>query len=127
MRVLIAFDKLTDAMTSPEACETARGGLAAAPRVWSLQTCPLTDGGEGFCSILTGAEGSFEPVTVTGPRGERVDTHVGLRELPTSAPVLRTMLQPGPGNTLAIVEMASASGLALLAPDRRDPWQTTTI
>ncbi len=35
----------------------------------------------------------------------------------------------GPANeteVVAIVEMASASGLALLAPELRDPWQTTS-
>ena len=29
--------------------------------------------------------------------------------------------------TIAVIEMASASGLALLEPDERDPWQTSTF
>jgi glycerate 2-kinase len=46
MRVLIAFDKFKDALTAPAACEIARKMIAAQHPDWTLDLCPLADGGE---------------------------------------------------------------------------------
>ena len=70
MRVLLAFDKFKDSLTAPAACEAAARALRATHPEWSLDLCPLADGGEGFCEILTRAAGGVvESHTVTGPRG----------------------------------------------------------
>jgi glycerate kinase len=128
MRALIVFDKFKDAIGAPEAGAIAARAIAAKHPAWQLDPCPLTDGGEGFCAILTrAAGGETESVTVTGPRGAPVRASLGLVALENIPPAARTLLAPGPGERVAVIEMASASGLALLAPGDRDPWQATTL
>lgn len=76
---------------------------------WEVTACPLSDGGEGFAGILTAALGGRRiPVRVTGPLGAPVQAFFGKA-----------------GET-GIIEVASACGLALVPPERRDPLRTTT-
>jgi glycerate kinase len=128
MRALIAFDKFKDALPAPEACERAARALLSVQPGWTLDLCPFTDGGEGFARILTAsAGGKREEVTVAGPRGRPVAAGFGLvdaEQIPTAA---RQLLDLEHARTVAVIEMAEASGLALLAADERDPWQTTTL
>ena len=136
MRVLLAFDKFKDSLTAPAACELTAAALRAAHPDWTLDLCPLADGGEGFCEILThAAGGTIETHTVTGPRGAPTPATIGfvpVAHIPAAARALLG-LSDSQLSTLssqlavAIVEMATASGLALLAPDQRDPWHTTTL
>lgn len=79
MRVLLAFDKFKDSLTAPEACAAAAAGLRARHPDWQIETCPLSDGGEGFAEILTNAvHGTFRQVSVTGPRGQPASAGLGL-------------------------------------------------
>ena len=132
MRALLAFDKFKDALTATEACAAAAAALQSSHPDWRIDSCPLTDGGEGFAEILTrSADGKRLPFRVTGPRGDSVEAALGLALLANIPAAARTALAlsseiPADG-TVAIVEMASASGLALLAPEMRDPWQTTSL
>jgi glycerate 2-kinase len=129
MRILIAFDKFKDSLGAPQACDVAARTLRATHPDWSLDACPLADGGDGFADILTRAVGGRRTVfQVTGPRGGLLDAAAGLveyRRIPAQA---RTLLGIGPGaeGTAAVLEMAGASGLALLPPELRDPWQATS-
>ena len=140
MRVLVAFDKFKDSLSAREACETAAHALATQHRDWTLDLCPLADGGEGFCEILTQAAGGHTIVsTVTGPRGDPVQAPIGFVARTKIPPAARALLQlepaaapagaavSGPGDRIAIVEMAAASGLALLEAEERDPWRTTSF
>ncbi len=138
MRALLAFDKFKDALTAPQACALTAATLQDRHPDWKLDLCPLADGGEGFCEILTtAAQGTFETFTVTGPRGEPLSASIGfvaLDKIPAAARTLlglsnsqRPTLNSQFPSTVALVEMASASGLALLSPARRDPWQTTSL
>lgn len=135
MRVLVAFDKFKDALTSPDACAVAARAIATAHPTWEIDVCPLTDGGEGFCEILTrAAGGDFEMFTVTGPLGAPVNAPVGfvpLAQIPAAAQAMLSLGSgPSParaGTHVALIEMAAASGLALLPAGDRDPWQTTTL
>ncbi|MBL9201840.1 MAG: glycerate kinase [Opitutaceae bacterium] len=130
MRVLLAFDKFKDALTAPEACAHAAAALGAGHPDWQLDLCPLADGGEGFCEILTrAAGGTFETHTVTGPRGAPVRAALGLVQLEKIPSAARALLgienresKIGSPTTVAVIEMAAASGLALLKPEQRDPW-----
>lgn len=77
-----------------------------------VDICPMADGGEGTVDALVAATGG-RMVTrrVTGPLPRmKVDAPIGLL---------------GDGKT-AVIEMASASGLHLLATEQRDPLRTTT-
>ena len=124
-RVLIAFDKFKDALTSQQACTVAATALRTIHPDWSLDLCPLTDGGEGFCETLTQAtQGRIEQLKCSGPRGEPVNAPIGYITANKLPAVVRGQLGLDSITTLAVIEMAVASGLALLPPDQRDPWQT---
>ncbi len=127
MRVLIAFDKFKDALTAPAACAIAHDVIATERPDWVSDACPLADGGEGFAGILTAAaRGRWVEVEATGPRGQRAPAGFGLVEVAQLNDATRTRLELGTARTLAVIEMASASGLQSLAPAERDPWQTDT-
>ena len=78
-----------------------------------IDACPMADGGEGTVTALVAATiGRLETRRVTGPLAEmKVDATFGVL---------------GDGRT-AVVEMAAASGLALLKPEDRNPLNTTTF
>lgn len=134
MRVLLAFDKFKDSLSAPGACASAAEALRAVHRDWTLDLCPLADGGEGFCEILTTAAGGQKILsTVTGPRGDPVQAPIGLVALDKIPAAARALLRLGAPSAasaarrIAVIEMAAASGLALLPSADRDPWETTTI
>jgi glycerate kinase len=131
MRVLLAFDKFKDSLTAEQACAAAAAGLQARHADWSVDACPLSDGGEGFAEILTSAvRGSLRHVSVTGPRGRPAAANLGLVSYAQVPAAARSLLPAPPagdaGAKIAVLDMASASGLALLAPAERDVWQTSS-
>jgi len=128
MRVLAAFDKFKDSLSARQACERAARALRSRHGDWDVDLCPLTDGGEGFAEILTqAAGGKLAKVRVSGPRGDPVEASLGLVSVAKIPPAARALLAlPEGAERVALADMASASGLALLAPGRRDPWQATS-
>lgn len=127
MRCLLAFDKFKDALTARQACEAAADALRQKHPDWQLDLCPLTDGGEGFCEMLTqAAKGRLDCLAVTGPRGGEVLAPVGYVSSSQLSPAACARLKLKPASTLAVVGMASASGLELLPHSQRDPWHTTS-
>ena len=87
-----------------------RGILSVCPDA-EVVTVPVADGGDGTLEALVAATGgrSFSD-PVTGPLGERLTAAWGVM---------------GDGAT-AVIEVARASGLALIPPRRRDPRITTS-
>ncbi len=129
MRVLIAFDKFKDALSARAAGEVAAAALRAKHPDWTLDVCPLTDGGEGFAETLTNAAGGrLELSEVSGPRGLRLPAPVGYLDA-LEIPAAARALLPGAAATgrAAVIGLASASGIELLPRDQRDPWRTTTF
>lgn len=140
MRVLLAFDKFKDSLTAREACDIAAQALRAGHPDWTIDRCPLADGGEGFCEILTNASGGhLVASSVTDPLGDLVQAQIGFVPVENIPPVARGMLAlpaaaPRPARSdarritpaVAVIEMASASGLALLESDERNPWLTSS-
>ena len=128
MRVLAAFDKFKDSMSAREACDVA---AAAARDGWEVDACPLADGGEGFADILTRASrGAESRSAVTGPRGAQAVAAFGivpLARIPAGARAMLGAAAEGPDGDVAVLEMAAASGLALLAPEMRDPLRASSI
>ncbi len=111
MRVVIAPDKFKGSLTALKAAQAMARGVAAAWPEASIDQAPMADGGEGTVAALVAATGgTYEAATVTGPLGERVVAFYGLL---------------GDGTT-AVIEMATASGLVLVSPERRNPLATTT-
>src|SRR6478736_5167470 len=129
MRVLVAFDKFKDALSARAACEVAATALRTAHPDWTLDLCPLTDGGEGFAETLTGAAaGRLELNEVSGPRGLRLPAPVGYLDAERIPAAARALLPGAPATgRAAVIGLASASGIELLPRDQRDPWRTTTL
>ncbi|HEY7280001.1 MAG TPA: glycerate kinase [Actinomycetota bacterium] len=113
MRVLFAPDKFRGTLTAEEAARAlARGWLRVRPDD-EADEIPMADGGEGTLEALVVAlGGERRAATVTGPLGAPVEAAFGL--------------VPGPDGPAGVVEMALASGLALIPDQRRDPRRTTT-
>ncbi|MBI2516108.1 MAG: glycerate kinase [Opitutae bacterium] len=125
MRVLVAFDKFKDALSAHEAGEAAAQALRDKHPDWELDVCALTDGGEGFCEVLCeSAAGRIEPVEVDGPRLTPVIGEYGVVAARSLTPAVRQRL--GTEAPIALVELASASGLDLVAAAARDPWLAST-
>lgn len=113
MKIVIAPDKFKGSLSAAAAADAIAAGVRRAIPGAQLDCCPIADGGEGTVAALVAATGG-QLVTrrVTGPLPEmRVDATFGFL---------------GDGQT-AVIEMAAASGLALLKPDERDPMATTTF
>jgi glycerate kinase len=127
MHILAAFDKFKDAMSADRACDAAlSGALDALGEPLTLTRAPLTDGGEGFCPILTDAAGGHvEYHPVCGPLGEMLDAPLGWVELDRIPEKARAFLGDRTGK-LAIIEMASVAGLEQVPPDQRHPRHCTT-
>ena len=111
MRIVIAPDKFKGTLSALEAANAiARGAREAAPGV-DVMTSPVADGGEGTGSVLLAAlGGTAQRRRVSGPLGDHVDGEV-------------VRLSDG---TL-IIEMASASGLHLVATGRRDALRASSV
>lgn len=114
MHILVACDSFKGSFTAGEACGIVAAAIRRMHPEWSVSICPLADGGEGTAEIL-----------LSKGRGRWIDVPEVMGPLPVMA------LTAGygwlPKSATAIVEMARASGLALLADHQRLPLQTTTF
>src|SRR6266508_2774120 len=111
MRVLVAPDKFKGTLSARDAAEAMAAGVHRAVPEAQTEVIPMADGGEGTLNALAdalGGERIFE--RVQGPLGD-----------PVEAPYA---LIPEAEGALAVVEMATASGLALVPERRRDPTRT---
>ncbi len=111
MKILIASDKFKGSLTAAEACSAIEKGLAAPGR--TINIVPVADGGDGMATSLTAAlQGEWKTETVRGPLGSFVEAGYGIVN----------------NGSTAVIEMAEASGLALLGGEiRKDPWRATTF
>ncbi len=137
MKVVIAPDSFKESLSAANVAEAlARGVLAAAPDA-TVDLCPMADGGEGTCDAMVAATGgSFLYADVFDPLGKPIRARLGLLgetsqpALPGELGVSAARSRVGAGNgdaRTAVIEMAAASGLALVPPDLRDPLRTTTF
>ena len=128
MRFLAAFDKFKDALAAGEVCSLARQTLDnCLPGVVVTET-PLTDGGEGFCEILTNAcGGRFSKYVVRGPLGAPVEARAGFVSADKLSSEVRELAEFPPRGEIALVEMASAAGFEQVPLGLRDPWSASTF
>jgi glycerate 2-kinase len=113
VRVLVAPDKFRGTLSARQAAEAiARGWRRTDPSA-QVEEVPIADGGEGTLDALLAAlGGERRTLTVSGPLGDAVVADYAI----VRAPEGRT----------AVIEMARASGLALLDRRRLDPLRATT-
>lgn len=109
MIVTIAIDSWKGCLDSLDAARAIETGLRRVCPDLETRLSPLADGGEGTTAALCAPEERIA-CTVTGPLGEPVRAEYGIRR------------ETG----TAVLEMASAAGLPLVPPDRRNPLYTTT-
>lgn len=111
MKIVIAPDSYKESLSALEvATQIELGFKEIFPHAEYLKV-PMADGGEGTVQAMVEAtQGRRIEVEVTAPLGERVTGFYGLT---------------GDGRT-AMIEMAAASGLAMVPPALRDPRVTTS-
>jgi glycerate kinase len=111
MKVLIAPQGFKGGVSALEAARAIERGVRATAPEAETVLVPVADGGDGTLNALVeGTGGRLFRSTVAGPLGRPLQAAWGVM---------------GDGET-AVVEMALASGLALLAPSQRNPRDTTT-
>ncbi len=103
--VVCCPDKFRGSLTALEAAEALATGVERTGR--PAIRLPLADGGEGTLDALCPSASDRRRARVTGPLGQPVHAEWGMRD------------------DMAVVEMARASGLALVA-GRNDPVAATT-
>jgi len=111
MRLLLCPDSFKECLPARQVAEHLANGIRRVRSADEIKIMPLADGGEGTVSSLVDATGgTMVWLKVHDPLMREIDSFMGIL---------------GDGIT-AVIEMASASGLALLRPGERDPWITTT-
>ncbi|HCC37847.1 MAG TPA: glycerate kinase [Treponema sp.] len=111
MKIIVAPDSFKGNMSASLAASAIEAGILRADKKAKVYKVPLADGGEGTARAVTeAAGGEFVPVTVRGPLGKKVKTEFGLIEK----------------GRVAVLDLASASGLELLKRDELNPMKTST-
>lgn len=105
MKIVIAPDSFKDSITSKEAAKTILKAFKKVNNKHKYTLLPISDGGEGLLSVL---DANLKSVLVKGPLGKTVKAHIGFAK------------------DIAIIEMASSSGLELVPINLRNPYFTTT-
>ena len=111
MKIVIAPQGFKAGISGLEAAEAIARGVAAVDPDAETVLAPVADGGDGTLNALVDATGGqVFTSTITGPLGQPLEARWGVM---------------GDGST-AVIEMALASGLALVPQRRRNPRVTTT-
>lgn len=111
MKIVVAPNAFKGSLSATAAAAAIRSGVLAAHPEGEIICVPVADGGDGFADVMAGPLGATQHrVLVAGPRLAQVSAHYCFVD----------------HTTTAIIEMASASGLAMLAETERDPTQTST-
>jgi glycerate kinase len=111
MKIVIAPQGFKGGVSALQAARAIERGVRAAVPEAETVLVPVADGGDGTLNALVdGTGGQVFRSTVAGPLGWPLQAAWGVM---------------GDGQT-AVVEMALASGLALLPPPRHNPRATTT-
>ena len=111
MKFVAAPNPFKGSLGAPAAAAAIARGIRSVFPEATVVEVPVADGGEGTVEALVAAHrGEVVRLLVQGPLDDPVEAGFGIIE----------------GGDVAVVELASASGLPLVPPDRRDPRLTTT-
>ncbi|HBK0982328.1 TPA: glycerate kinase, partial [Escherichia coli] len=106
MKIVIAPDSFKESLSAEKCCQAIKAGFSTIFPDAHYICLPIADGGEGTVEAMVAATGgNIVKLEVCGPMGEKVNAFYGLT---------------GDGKT-AVIEMAAASGLMLVAPEKRNP------
>ncbi|MDP2269012.1 MAG: glycerate kinase, partial [Deltaproteobacteria bacterium] len=110
MKVLIATDSFKGSLKSLEAADLIEKGIRRVYSTAQVEKIAIADGGEGTVEAMVASlKGEYCYAEVSDPIGNKVRARYGIIN----------------GDT-AIIEMAEASGLYLVAKDKRNPLATST-
>lgn len=111
MRIIVATDSFKGSLTAKEVGNAIIGGLHQYNSTYMVKNVPMADGGEGTVqSLIDATGGSLITAPVHDPLMRNIQATYGIL---------------GDGST-AVIEMATASGLPLLAKEELNPYITTT-
>lgn len=112
MKIVVAPNALKGSCTASAAARAMAEGLLRVDPAALVVPVPVADGGDGLADVVTHALGA-ETISarVTGPRFDPLEAEIAWL----------------PDRRTAMIEMALASGLALLPEGRRDATATTTL
>lgn len=106
MKIVIAPDSFKESLSAEKCCQAIKAGFSTLFPDANYICLPIADGGEGTVDAMVAATGgNIVTLEVCGLMGEKVNAFYGLT---------------GDGKT-AVIEMAAASGLMLVAPEKRNP------
>ncbi|WP_167137075.1 glycerate kinase [Diaminobutyricimonas sp. TR449] len=108
MRIVIAPDKFKGSLDAAGVARHIADGLRSVDPTLTIDEVPAADGGEGTLDAAIASGFTRHSVTVTGPLGEPVNADFAV------------------GDTVGVVELATASGLALIPEGRRDAGAATS-
>ena len=111
MKIVVAPDSFKESMSAKEVCDSIEKGLLSVSKDWEIVKVPMADGGEGTLEALVDAtNGKIFNEKTLNPLGEEITSKFGILG----------------GKDIAVIEMASTSGLELISPEKRNPYITTT-
>jgi glycerate 2-kinase len=102
-QILVAPGRFKGSLTALEAAAHLEAGLYRFKPAARIRSLPIADGGDGTLDAAAGAGFARLPVVVSGPTGEQIKAHYGVRD------------------GTAMIELAEASGLRRLPQGRPDP------
>ncbi len=106
VRVVIAPNALKGSLSPFQAADAIARGVRAADSSTEIVSLPIADGGDGTSAVLNAARGGVARETIVpDPLGRPVRASFGLLD----------------GGRTAVLDVATASGLALLEAQERDP------
>lgn len=110
MKVVIAADSFKGSASTIEVEEYIERGINKVNPAVTIVKVPVADGGEGTVDALViGCKGAYRYADVTAPQGNRVKAKFGIIH-----------------DHIAVLEMAEASGLALVDVEKHDIYTATT-
>ncbi len=111
MKIVVAPNAFKGTLTASQAADAIATGVREVFPDADVVKVPVADGGDGTVEALVSANhGEHRTARVEGPLGDPVDAEYGLID----------------SGSTGVVELATASGLALIPPERRDPRRAST-
>ena len=110
MKIVIAPNAFKGSLSSTKVASSIEQGIRKILNNVEIEKIPLADGGDDTLEVLLRSKGGkIYKKRVKGPLWDEIDSEYGILEDGT-----------------AVIEMAKASGLALLSEEERNPLYTTT-
>lgn len=111
MKIVIAPDSFKESLSAEKVCQAVAQGIQKVHPKAKIISVPMADGGEGTMSaIVKSAQGKIKKCSVSAPLGNKLTALYGVIE----------------NGQTGIIEMAEASGLTLVPPQKRNPMVTNS-